>query len=100
MNKYSKAIVMLLLMLTACGYGNLGQDCKPDGTCNSTSLVCSPYSNTCRVKTADPPPKKCSYESECFCMTCAEKCGDAGVHLCSYSDTSVWGAKPAICECK
>lgn len=103
--------ILIAVLLIACvpprQKGNMGDECKPDGTCNN-ELVCIPKwnGNICDIKTVEnsaqipSPPRNCYYESECFCTTCAEKCGSAGVKSCIYSDTSVWGSKPAICECK
>jgi len=99
--KYS----LIMMFLVACNLpsppqGNLGERCKPDGTCNGESLECGVLTNECHARPKPRPTSRCTFESECFCVTCAEKCGEAGVKTCAYSDTSVWGSKPAICECK
>jgi len=97
-----KKILFLLAFLVGCQNhpGDFGGACNKDGTCNSPNLECDNWMHSCRVKTPPEEPGRCKFESECFCITCAEKCADAGVKECAYSDTSVWGSKPAICECK
>lgn len=101
-----RKIIILLFVLCACDKmqphrGDLGEDCNKDGTCNAATLECNEYSSECRAHNTNPvSPSRCHYESECYCVTCSDKCGDAGVKACNYSDTSVWGAKPAVCECK
>lgn len=96
-------VFVLAVAFFACHKGSVDERCNPDGTCNGSNLECR-YSgggaSACSVKEAPPPPRRCYYESECFCVTCADKCADAGVKNCMYSDTSVWGSKPAVCECK
>lgn len=99
-----KSIVLACLLLVACKpdpTGGLNERCNRDGTCNGASLECSSY-GYCGAKQVShmDPNRRCFYESECFCVTCADKCGEAGVKECAYSDTSVWGSKPAVCECK
>jgi hypothetical protein len=89
---------LLSASLLACHTGNFNESCNKDGTCNSSNLICNQV--VCIVKEAPSPPRRCFYESECLCVTCSEKCGEAGVKECVYSDTSVWGAKPSACECK
>lgn len=93
------AWALFAVLIIGCHTGDFDQDCNKDGSCNSPNLECKSWGR-CGVK--DPPhtPGRCSYESECFCVTCAERCGDAGVKVCAFSDTTVWGAKPAVCECK
>ena len=93
-----KKLIIATLFLAGCHTGDFGERCNKDGSCNAAGLEC--YYSECSVKRAPERPKNCAYESECFCVTCADKCGDAGVKICAYSDTSVWGAKPAVCECK
>ncbi len=80
--------------------GDFGGDCNPDGTCNAPTLACN--ARLVGESGLAPPPRdpRCNYESECFCVTCAERCGEVGVDRCEYSDTSVWGSKPAVCKCK
>lgn len=94
-----KALGLVALFLIGCHTGNFDETCNKDGSCNSQNLECGIY-DKCVVKQPPAPPRRCYYESECFCVICAEKCGDAGVKVCAYSDTSVWGSKPAVCECK
>lgn len=91
--------IIATLALTACHQGNFGEECNKDGTCNFQNLECSVV-GVCRTRTAARSPTRCGSESECFCVTCADKCADAGVKQCAYSDTSVWGSKPSTCECK
>lgn len=95
---------LLALYAVACSSntGTIGADCNPDGTCNSANLECVSLSvgNGCRMK----PPKfegRCRYESECFILACYERCGEAGVEVCSFVDTTTWGNNtPATCKCK
>jgi hypothetical protein len=94
------AALVLAFVLFGCHTGDFDQPCNKDGSCNGPNLVCDRGWEKCMVKEPPRAPGRCSYESECFCVTCADKCGDAGVKTCAYSDTSVWGAKPAVCECK
>jgi len=91
--------LFIVLLLVGCHTGNFEEECNKDGSCNAPGLECG-WGGKCRVKEPPAPPRRCIYESECFCFTCADKCGDAGVKNCAYSDTSVWGSKPAVCECK
>ena len=97
-----KKLPLIVLFLVACNFhtGNVDESCNPDGTCNSPNLECWSLSSRCHAKELRNTSARCSYESECFCVTCADKCGEAGVKTCAYSDTSVWGSKPAVCECK
>ncbi len=100
-----KRLSLLVVLLVACGSptGKLDGVCNLDGSCDSPALFCeSTYDgHYCHLKPAEEkPPKRCRYESECFCLLCADKCGAAGVKACLWSDTSVWGSKPASCECK
>lgn len=82
--------------------GNVDGDCNPDGSCNGEKLTCLNYGNgsRCRATEASKPPPRCNGEADCFCRTCAESCGAQGFKTCTYSDTTTWGAKPAICECR
>lgn len=83
--------------------GRLNDTCNADGTCNAPALECrnDGAGASCHVKNIpDTEIKRCAFESECFCMTCADKCGDGGIKACIFSDTSVWGSKPSSCECK
>lgn len=91
---------LLMFVLISCGFpGALNEPCKSDGTCNSPNLMCS-RNGYCVSLAAKEPARHCHFESECFCVTCSEKCSSSGVKVCAFSDTSVWGSKPAICECK
>lgn len=97
-----KRFCALLVLLASCHShtGDLKEDCNKDGTCNSPELMCGIFGECHFKPMLETGPRRCSYESECFCVTCAEQCAPAGVKQCVYSDTSVWGAKPAVCECK
>jgi hypothetical protein len=95
-----KILLITLALVAGCHTGDLGENCNKDGTCNGTNLTCSAWSGVCAKKTDPAPPSRCNYESECFCVTCAERCGASGVKSCAFSDVSVWGAKPSVCECK
>lgn len=91
-------LFILCIFIVACHTGNFREECNKDGSCNNANLVC--LNGWCETKPPSKEPGRCYYESECFCVTCADKCGDAGVKTCAYSDTSVWESKPAVCECK
>ena len=100
----SMFVVLLVLGIDCHSHtGSLNDTCNADGTCNGTNLTCT-WSAQCRPKDgpAGPPdPSRCyDVESVCFCRTCATQCGSAGMLNCLYQDTSVWGSKPATCECK
>lgn len=98
---------IMFLGLTNCSLtGGPGEPCNSNGTCNG-GLVCSKSSlyvdsYFCGLS-ADVAPKekrRCSFESECYCVTCAEQCGARGLKTCNFSDTTTWGNKtPAVCEC-
>ncbi len=98
--------ILTTLLLCALGCtpaGKLDGECNWDGTCDSPKLECVSTANGhyCHLKPEpENPPRRCHYESECFCVTCADKCGAAGVKACHWSDTTTWGAKPAVCDCK
>lgn len=83
-----------------CHTGDYNESCNADGGCNDPGLKCDEDWRKCHLKPEPKQSNKCNYESECFCLTCADKCGSTGVKTCAYSDTSVWGSKPALCECK
>lgn len=87
--------VAALVLLCACSRGNLGDDCNPDGSCNSPHLACSGL--TCQIK---PEPKTCTSDADCFCERCMARCGTAGIKVCAFTDVSVWGSKPTVCECR
>jgi hypothetical protein len=92
----------LILLVTGCHYGpegTLGERCKADGTCVGDHLICD-MASQCVANNAPAAGSGCYAPSECFCKRCAEGCADAGMKACNYTDTSVWGAKPATCECK
>ena len=78
--------------------GSLNEPCRNNGTCNP-GLLCDGY--YCRLAQPSTAPKRqCGYESECYCVTCAEQCGARGMKNCRFSDTTVWGNHtPATCEC-
>lgn len=95
---------LFALFVAGCGrapnpakhYGDLGESCRPDGSC-SGALVCIRYEESIVAFRCGPPPV---FESVMFCATCSSHCGDAGIKECQFSDTSVWGSKPAVCNCK
>lgn len=96
--------LVLVFMCIGCEHrGGVDELCLVDGTCIS-ELKCTlvGWQHLCRLVPPPPTtlrPARCNYESECFCTTCADHCQN-GVKTCSYSDTSVWGAKPSLCECQ
>jgi len=92
--------IIALLLLTGCSTGGVDEHCNPNGTCNSENLSCinNGSSAVCKPKMAPSPPARCRGEADCFCLTCSENCGGR-FQTCAFSDTSVWGSKPAICEC-
>lgn len=96
--------IALLLLLCSCNKhtGLLNENCNPDGTCSSPNLECHSWSNTSECRAKEPPvaPFRCRGDAECFCLTCNDNCADAGIRTCAFSDTSVWGSKPSVCECK
>lgn len=95
--------VLCVLAIVGCSTrrrGDFGGACNPDGTCNAPTLACGVrIEDECGLA-LHPRDPRCNYESECFCVTCAERCGEVGVDRCEYSDTSVWGSKPSVCKCK
>lgn len=96
------AVVFLGVWACHSHTGSLQESCNPDGTCNANALECT-WTGNCRPKTGPhvPDPSRCyDVESVCFCRTCATQCGEKGMLNCLYTDTSVWGSKPATCECK
>lgn len=98
-------VILCSFSLFACTIRDRGEfygECNLDGTCNHPSLKCNDYRNECRVdEKKREDPSRCQYESECFCDRCGVNCAGFGKSLlrCDYSDTSVWGSKPAVCEC-
>lgn len=99
-------VVMLLgtvFLLTSCGdaqVGDVGNRCNSDGTCNSPNLECRAVRASTVFECVPKGHRGCQSRSECFCNSCAEQCGKKGVERCVYTDTSVWGAQPTVCECK
>lgn len=95
---------LLLFLLLGCHSaperrGDLGEQCKPDGTC-AGALQCRQGSDGYVCLPKVDPVLPIEYESVKFCSSCADRCGDAGIKECLYSDTSVWGSKPALCSCR
>lgn len=88
----------LCFLIISCHSGDFREQCNKDGSCNGKNLKC--IDGWCELKPPSVESDNCIYESDCFCKTCANKCGDAGFKNCKYSDTSVWGSEPAVCECK
>ena len=92
---------IITVILSGCEAGRLNQQCHGDGTCDH-GLDCD--GSYCRLpaarQPAPPTKRRCFYESECYCVTCAEQCGMRGMKNCRFSDTTVWGNRtPATCEC-
>lgn len=98
-----RALILLLsVTLTGCRShpGQVDEPCRKDGTCEG-KLLCQWSGGADEYRCRPEAPKeRCHFESECFCMTCADKCGATGVRECSFSDTTTWGAKPTVCTCK
>ena len=96
--------IALLLLVCSCNNhpGDVDQRCNPDGTCNGTMLRCETrgVQAICYPIPVERPAVHYRTDAEKFCDNCGQNCSDAGVRTCAYSDTSVWGAKPALCECK
>lgn len=86
--------VLAIFLLTACHRGDYGEECNADGTCNAPALVCN---GRCWMR---PPASTCSSEADCFCDACLKRCGSAGIKRCEFTDVSVWGSKPTVCECR
>jgi hypothetical protein len=84
------------------GKGNLGQQCREDGTCNSPNLVClSTLEESYLCGLVVPKiDRSCTSEPDCFCETCLKRCGTSGIKRCEFTDTTVWGSKPTVCECR
>jgi len=95
-------LLALTATLLACEQkGGYDEACLVDGGCVDPGLACNDITHKCLMRpTPRPASLRCTYESECFCVACVDRCGDAGMRSCNYSDTSVWGAKPATCECR
>lgn len=108
-------LALLIAMLAACSRESLGTlkgPCKPDGTCNSPNLECRRNYDwgpdyICVIDysklTANPTDSNAvNWNSEAtqFCNKCTESCGASGLKECHWADTTVWGAKPTVCECK
>lgn len=90
--------LVIIISISGCHTGDLGEECNKNGTCNSPNLEClsdisSPHCWIKREKT------ECNDPADCFCKRCLEKCSGA-FKRCEYTDTSVWGSKPTVCECK
>ena len=79
----------VVLLLSACHKGNLGENCHPDGTCDSPKLYCNSIGDCSAVFAFKP-----------FCDQCAANCGDGGVRECIAGDPSIWGEHPSRCTCK
>lgn len=94
-----RLLFLAALALADCTRGNLGENCNADGTCNTPSLACRPDSNGhgCYPK---PEAKTCNGDADCFCEACLKRCGAAGVKRCEFTDVTVWGSRPTVCECR
>lgn len=85
-------------LLFACEVpGTINATCRPDGTCVSPTLVCDSVWGVCRAKEATAT---CHNDADCFCEACLQRCGNVGLRRCEYTDPSVWGSKPTVCECR
>lgn len=47
-----------------------------------------------------PEAKTCNGDADCFCEACLKRCGAAGVKRCEFTDVTVWGSRPTVCECR
>jgi hypothetical protein len=99
MIKYCAFLACFLALASCDTPGAVGAPCNPDGSCAGPLLRCHTNSRCYAVQPERTLPT-CGHESQCWCVTCAEKCGANGVSRCTYSDTSVWGAEPSVCQCK
>lgn len=86
--------LVLVLLISACSTGYLGEPCDPDGTCRSPALFCS-SSGFCYAKQA-----QYTSDADRFCADCLTRCGSVGLKRCEYTDPTVWGSKPTVCECR
>lgn len=94
-------LILYVVLLAACHRGDIDEDCNPDGTCNAPQLSCQHFGNGPRCSIRPPEDKRtCHSDADCFCEHCLTRCGSAGIKMCAYTDVSVWGSKPTICECR
>lgn len=89
----------LTLISMACSKGGLEEECYPDGTCASPNLECQLGGIGHRCF---PRQKQLLVTSDAdrFCEICLKRCGAAGLKHCAYTDVTVWGSKPTVCECR
>lgn len=95
------ALIFAALALAGCpaATGTLGGYCFGDGTCSAPALSCQASGDGMRCW-PKPEARTCNGDADCFCEACLKRCGDAGVKRCEFSDVSVWGSKPTVCECR
>ena len=94
--KRVKAMALVMLLSGCPEPGTLGAECRPDGTCNGSTLRCASDARCWSVQ----PELVCSGDADCFCDACLKRCGSVGIKRCEYTDPSVWGSKPTVCECR
>ncbi len=97
-----KRFLVAALFLAACHKGGLEEDCNPDGTCDFQDLECQPggMGYRCFVRVRPSPMAVPRSEADQFCEMCLKRCGAAGLKHCAYTDVTVWGSKPTVCECR
>lgn len=99
------AYFVLLCLLGCEERGFVDQPCNNNGTCNDDKLICMVIQHRghfCMLKTDNLEFIKSTVgeDSIRFCNYCLQHCNVHGVKICAYSDTSVWGSKPSVCECR
>lgn len=90
-------LLMCIIMAGCIQKGAYHRPCTDEGKCNQ-SMVCN--SGFCMLP-EELKPKENPYDlAGNFCTKCLTQCGAAGLKRCEFSDTSVWGSKPSVCECR
>ncbi len=97
-----KSVIAATLLMIACHSGGMEEACNPDGTCNFPNLECGPggFGYRCFVRVQKNPTVTFRSEADIFCENCLTRCGVAGLRHCAFTDVSVWGSKPTVCECR
>lgn len=90
----------LILFPLACSKGGLEESCYSDGTCASPNLKCDLSGMGYRCFPRQEVKGLETSEADRFCEVCLKRCGTAGLKHCAYTDVTVWGSKPTVCECR